>query len=632
MIDRWVGMLSLVLAVVLLVADTPAHLSASQASRSVGLAPPAIPTEQTHPGRWEIFAGAHDEPGELAARSGVGIDATGIAYIGDPVNKRIQKLTPDGAPVGSFPIWPGYVGYVGPIRGIVVAPGGDIVVLFVSPLARDGPEPYYLIRYAPSGQPLGQFGQAGTGPHSLEQARQFGGPDRPGGFDVAPDGTVWVADTAHHRLVAYARDGRLVRTIGSQGTQPGQFKSPGGVGVGPDGTLYVADTGNNRIQILAPSGPVLGVWDNAGPDAEQLAAPSGIRVGRDGSVFVSRTSSGSSSYRFQRFGPNQTLLAGAWLSSVGSFAVGPDGNVLMIGGYSSEPGVRRFNANLEEYDPLMGVVAPAEAPSRLMAPRSVAFDAQDNVYVTDAKQAAVYVYAPDGTLLYRWGTRGDDFGQVRSPSAIAIAPDGTIYLADYDLDRIYKLSREWQLLDVWGGSGSGPGRLTRPSDLVLDAAGNLYVADLSNSRVQKFGPGGEVLAILSGPRLRSDSSVGLSVAVDSLGRIYTNSDGHSMIRLLPDGTFDRELASSERNHLGGLTLDASGNVWVVEIEAGKLWELDQAGQAVAVWGSGSQPGIGPTGSGPTFTNPNSVSVDRLGRIYVTDDRARIWRFTPEGMP
>src|SRR5262249_47397824 len=152
---------------------------------------------------------------------------------------------------------------------------------------------------------------------------------------------------AHHRLVAYGRDGRLVRTIGSQGAEPGQLQRPGGVGAAPDGTLYVADTGNNRIQILAPSGAVLGIWNNAGPEAERLSAPGGIRVGPDGSIFLSRTSSGRPSSRFQRFGPNQTLLAGAWIYDVAAFAVGPDGNVLLMGSYSGEPGVRRFNANLE---------------------------------------------------------------------------------------------------------------------------------------------------------------------------------------------------------------------------------------------------------------------------------------------
>jgi tripartite motif-containing protein 71 len=261
------------LATLLVLGGTPWSQAFGQELRPIALAQPAIPTEQTHPGRWEIFAGGHDLPGEFLSMSGVGVNSSGVAYVGDARNKRIQKLAPDGTPLGYFPIWPGWVGKVSPIQSIVVTPAGEIVVLFTNPLPLDGPEPYYLVRYAPDGRPLGQFGRSGPAPEGLE---------RPTGFDVAPDGTVWVADTAHHRLVAYGRDGRLLRVIGGEGTAPGQFERPGGVGIAPNGTLYMADTGNNRVQILAANGAAIKVWDNAGPEPDQIFAPTQIRVGRDG--------------------------------------------------------------------------------------------------------------------------------------------------------------------------------------------------------------------------------------------------------------------------------------------------------------------------------------------------------------
>ena len=54
-------------------------------------------------------------------------------------------------------------------------------------------------------------------------------------------------------------DGHFVRSIGRQGTEPGQFVGPHAVSVAPDGTLWVADTFNARVQHLTPGGGVLGV-------------------------------------------------------------------------------------------------------------------------------------------------------------------------------------------------------------------------------------------------------------------------------------------------------------------------------------------------------------------------------------
>ncbi len=53
--------------------------------------------------------------------------------------------------------------------------------------------------------------------------------------------------------------GRFVRHIGRQGNTPGRFAGPHAVSVAPDGTLWVADTFNARIQHLTATGDVLSI-------------------------------------------------------------------------------------------------------------------------------------------------------------------------------------------------------------------------------------------------------------------------------------------------------------------------------------------------------------------------------------
>jgi len=99
----------------------------------------------------------------------------------------------------------------------------------------------------------------------------------PSSIAIAPDGSVYVADTYNHRIKKFDSNGNFIAEWGSfcvidgysyydiYGNDSlvlnypcgdGDFAWPVGLSIGIDGTLYVVDSENNRIQrlILAPSG------------------------------------------------------------------------------------------------------------------------------------------------------------------------------------------------------------------------------------------------------------------------------------------------------------------------------------------------------------------------------------------
>jgi DNA-binding beta-propeller fold protein YncE len=84
---------------------------------------------------------------------------------------------------------------------------------------------------------------------------------RPEGLALDRDGNLWVADYGRDRVVKLASDGRLLQSLGSRGSGPGEFVGPKGVAIDPlNGRLYVADTGNARVQRLAPDGTPEASW------------------------------------------------------------------------------------------------------------------------------------------------------------------------------------------------------------------------------------------------------------------------------------------------------------------------------------------------------------------------------------
>ena len=68
------------------------------------------------------------------------------------------------------------------------------------------------------------------------------------------NGEIFVADFSDHCVTVFGQDGRFIRTIGSQGTAPGQFSGPTGVAISPDGELYISEHSNSRVQVLTPQG------------------------------------------------------------------------------------------------------------------------------------------------------------------------------------------------------------------------------------------------------------------------------------------------------------------------------------------------------------------------------------------
>ena len=69
---------------------------------------------------------------------------------------------------------------------------------------------------------------------------------QPRGIALDAQGLIYVADAGHHRVAVLDQDGKLVRSIGKEGTGPGEFTSVEDVAIGPDNKLYVLELPGSR--------------------------------------------------------------------------------------------------------------------------------------------------------------------------------------------------------------------------------------------------------------------------------------------------------------------------------------------------------------------------------------------------
>jgi sugar lactone lactonase YvrE len=134
---------------------------------------------------------------------------------------------------------------------------------------------------------------------------------RPSDVAVSPDGArVYVVDVGgvdsdQHRVQVFdAASGGLLKTIGTRGSEQGQFNLPVQATVSTDGTLYVVDKGNFRVQAFRPDGDFAFAFGTAGRFPGQFFSPKGIATDNDGNVYVIDTAFGN----FQIFNSAGELL------------------------------------------------------------------------------------------------------------------------------------------------------------------------------------------------------------------------------------------------------------------------------------------------------------------------------------
>ncbi len=249
------------------------------------------------------------EEGRFSVPRDVTVSPGGTISVIDAGNRRLQSFDATGTLLA---VW--FDLELGAATAVAAAPDDTLYVV----------EQTNRVRHVTAeGTVLDVWGSEGHGPGEFFM---------PHGIAVAPDGTVYVADTSNHRIQAFDGTGAFLSEWGREGPEPGAFSAPQAVAVAQDGTVYVADMGNHRIQFFTADGLYLGQWATEG--SSLLAGPTSIAVAPDGkAVYVTR----GHEDRVLIYGLGPT--PGAWGSEgqgPGEFtnpdgvAVAPDGTVYVL--------------------------------------------------------------------------------------------------------------------------------------------------------------------------------------------------------------------------------------------------------------------------------------------------------------
>jgi DNA-binding beta-propeller fold protein YncE len=266
-------------------------------------------------------------------------------------------------------------------------------------------------------------------------------------------------------------------------------------------------------------------------------------------------------------------------------------------------------------------------------PINPAIDPQGNLWVVDGRNSRFQIFAPDGTFLDAWGTRGSGEGQFDfvdpliaggyGQADIEFDAAGNLYVADPGNDRIQKFGPDRAFLTAWGGEGEGDGQFFGLNNMAIDGQGRIYAFDQHRRDVQVFAGDGRFLAAWD-----VDATGGIAVAPD--GNLWmTDWSGHRVLTYSPDGALlatwgDSGIGAEQMLNPNHAIVDRHGRVYVADYGNNRVQVFGADGRLLTGWGEfGLDPG--------DFNRPSSLVLDGVGNIYVTEeggDRIQKFRLLP----
>jgi len=393
------------------------------------------------------------------------------------------------------------------------------------------------------------------------------------------------------------------------------------------GNLFIADSGNNRVRrvdaatgiittIAGGGSPADEVGDGALATAAALRVPWGLAI-TDGKLLISESAFNGHRIRQVVLAQGRpdtgliTTIAGTGVEgfldnvpATSALIAGPLGITVDAAGniFFADSGnhrIRRIDGTSRTMSTYAGGGSPADGvgdnlpatQAALGTPATLAFDPAGNLHISGADGRVRRIDRQSGVI-------STIFPSLYLPFGLAFDREGNLYVTNTDQSLVIKRTPSGEeSIYAGGGAFTGDQRsavasvLRGPGGIAVDAAGNLFIADTSNARIRKV-----------------DARTGRITTVAGNGGVYTeNQEGIPAVEARIGYVLD-------------VAVDAAGNLYSVDPHNRRIWKINTAGVISTLAGGGS-PADGLGDGGPATSAailPVGVSLDATGNVYITD--------------
>ena len=373
----------------------------------------------------------------------------------------------------------------------------------------------------------------------------------PSGVVVEKDGTVYIADTKHHR-VRKIQNGQISTVAGtgvpgynaeaeSVPATSAQLNEPSDVALDSQGNIYISDKANHCIRKVNTDGIIstyagTGTEGDSGDgdyaDSAQLRYPSGIAIDNEDNLYIADTENHrirvvySSNKRIFPFAGNGVPgFSGDGANALSAQLQKPNGvfvdnqhSCIWIAD-SGNHRVRMVDTFVHSIDTIVGIEEPGYSgdgndayQAQLNYPTRIALDSNGHLYISDSRNDVIRkVIGADrngGISTYAGG--GVDIidgkpateNKLFYPQGLAVDTENNLYFVDRNNLCRKILYPSTTIVTIAGNKSNSPTpklstSLYTPGDICFDTQGNKYVADTYNYKVLKIDFAG-VVSVIAG--------------------------------------------------------------------------------------------------------------------------------------
>lgn len=290
-------------------------------------------------------------------------------------------------------------------------------------------------------------------------------------------------------------------------------------------------------------------------------------------------------------------------------------------------------------------------------PVGIYTDSSGDVYVTEYGNSTVRKILADGRVQSIY----INSYEMKNPTGITTNNSlDHYYVTDTFTSHILKIKKDGTVKTLFAGSTVGffngigaVAKFNTPTGITMDSSGNLYVCDLATSTIRKIAPDSTVstFAGIPGTSGSIDGAGNLAtfnspygITIDSSGNLYVVEQGGKKIRKITQSGVVSTLAGTgvagSRDGAGnvatfnfptGITIDSSGNLYVCDQRNNKIRKITPSGVVSTFAGTGVAGNVDGTNSTATFNWPNGITIDSSDNLYVADYSSNLIRkITPSG--
>jgi|SoiMethySBSTD1v2_1073268.scaffolds.fasta_scaffold279299_2 Gluconolactonase len=209
--------------------------------------------------------------------------------------------------------------------------------------------------------------------------------------------------------------------FGEEGIGQGMFTDARSIGIDGQGNIYIGEYSGGRVQVFDSAGKFIRQWTTADPKMPLR----GMTVDRKGTVYVAQRGI------ITRYDGETGESIGTVKYSEGDgfddVTMAPDGG-LVCAWYRGRDDLVRFNAQGSVVRTIRAAVSTAADRSELNT--RVAIDGRGNIYALGTFASGVFKFNPEGKFTNRFGSQGNQAGQLSAALAVAADGKGRVYVSD----------------------------------------------------------------------------------------------------------------------------------------------------------------------------------------------------------